>query len=150
MISTNIVLMVGLPASGKSVLVQEYEKLGYSVLSLDKKTMFSATETATLDKELKKSDKVVIDNTNISLKIRKTFIDFAKNNNLTIGAHYINTSKDDCLINSLNRMYDRHGEIYMHLSDVPAKYKSESHHFLFSHIILNEYLLVCKISLLEI
>ena len=134
MISTNIVLMVGLPASGKSLLVQEYEKLGYSVLSLDKKTMFSATETATLDKELKKSDKIVIDNTNITLDIRKKFIDFAKTNNLTIGTHYINTSKDDCLINSLNRMYDRHGEIYMHLSEVPAKYKSESNLFVISAI----------------
>ena len=134
MLSTDIILMVGLPASGKSLIVEDYEKLGYTILSLDKKTMFSATETASLDKEVKKGNKVVIDNTNITLDIRKKFIDFAKNNNLTIGTHYINTSKDDCLINSLHRMYDRHGEIYMHLSDVPAKYKKESNLFVISAI----------------
>ena len=126
--------MVGLPASGKSSLVTKYEELGYVTLSLDKKTMSTATETATLAREIKKGNKVVIDNTNTTSEKRKIFIDFAKNNNLTIGCHYMNTSKDDCLINSLHRMYERHGEIYMHQSDVPAKYKNESNLFVISAI----------------
>jgi D-glycero-D-manno-heptose 1,7-bisphosphate phosphatase len=134
MLTTKIILMVGLPASGKSLLTNEYEKLGYTTLSLDKKTMFSATDTAALDKELKRSDKVIIDNTNTTLVTRKKFIDYAKNNNLTIGAHYINTSKDDCLINSLHRMYEKHGEVFMHLSDVPANLKKESNLFVISAI----------------
>ncbi len=134
MLSTDIILMAGLPASGKSSIVKDYEKLGYITLSLDKKTMFSASETATLDKEVKKRNKVIIDNTNTVLTNRKKFIDFAKANNLTIGIHYINTSKEDCLINSLHRMYEQHGEIYMHASDIPAKLKSSTNLFVISAI----------------
>ena len=134
MISTDIILMVGLPASGKSQITKEYEKLGYKVLSCDKKTMLSATETVTLDRERKKGERVVIDNTNITVDIRKNFVDYAKSRNFTIGVHHINTSKDDCLINSLNRMYERHGEVYMHLSDIPAKFKSEPNLFVISAI----------------
>lgn len=126
--------MVGLPASGKSSLVTKYEELGYVTLSLDKKTMSTATETATLSREVKKGNRVIIDNTNTTAERRKIFIDFAKTSNLTIGAHYMNTTKDDCLINSLHRMYERHGEFYMHLSDVPIKYKNESNLFVISAI----------------
>ena len=126
MLKTDIILMMGLPASGKSSITQKYEELGYVVLSLDKKTMSSATETATLDREIEKGNKVVIDNTNTTIVVRKKFIDCAKKHNLTIGCHYINTSKDDCLINSLHRMYKQCGEIYMHASDVPAKHKSSN------------------------
>lgn len=134
MLSTNVILMSGLPASGKSTITKQYEDLGYKILSLDKKTMFSATETASLEKELNLGNKVVIDNTNTLSDVRKKFIDCTKNHNLTIGVHSINTSKDDCLINSLNRMYERHGEIYMHISDIPAKYKSESNLFVITPI----------------
>ena len=124
MLDTNIILMVGLPASGKSTIVKQYENLGYIVISRDKKTMSTATETISLSKEIKKGNNVVIDNTNTLLATRKIFIDFAKNNNLTIDAHYINTSKDDCLINSLHRMYEQYGDIYMHISDIPLKLKT--------------------------
>jgi len=134
MLKTDIILMVGLPASGKSLITQNYEKLGYTTLSLDKKTMSCATETATLDREIKKGNKVIIDNTNATSLTRSKFIDFAKKNNLTIGAHYINTSKDDCLINSLHRMYEKHGEIFMYSTDVPAKLKKETNLFVISAI----------------
>lgn len=134
MLSNDIILMAGLPASGKSQISKQYEELGYKILSLDKKTMYIAGDTAVVEKEIKNGNKVVIDNTNTVAVTRKKFIDFAKSNNLTIGIHYINTSKDDCLINSLHRMYERHGEIYMHLLDVPAKYKNESNLFVISPI----------------
>lgn len=134
MLKTNIILMVGLPASGKSTIVKQYENLGYVAISRDKKTMSTATETASLTKEIKKGNNVIIDNTNTLLSTRKIFIDFAKNNNLTIGVHYINTSKDDCLINSLNRMYEQCGTIYMHISDIPVKLKSNANLFVISAI----------------
>ena len=134
MLETDIILMVGLPASGKSTLVKQYENLGYVILSRDKKTMSTATETASLNKEIKKGNKVVIDNTNTLLDTREKFIDFAKNNDLTIGAHYINTSKDDCLINSLHRMHEQYGTIYMHASDIPAKLKNNANLFVISAI----------------
>lgn len=134
MLSTNIVLMAGLPASGKSTITEKYAELGYTVLSLDKKSMTCATETASLDREIKKGNKVVIDNTNTLLLTRMKFVDYAKSNNLTIGIHSINTTKDDCLINSLHRMYEQTGEIFMHASDIPLKYKSRTNLFVISPI----------------
>jgi histidinol-phosphate phosphatase family protein len=125
MLNTDIVLMAGLPASGKSTIVINYASLGYTILSLDQKTMSSGTDINALDREINKHASVVIDNTNTVAEIRKVFIDYAKSKNLTIGIHHVNTSKDDCLINSLNRMYDRHGEVYTHQSYVNPLYKRE-------------------------
>jgi D-glycero-D-manno-heptose 1,7-bisphosphate phosphatase len=134
MLTTNIILMAGLPASGKSQFVQKYKDLGYVILSLDAKTMSYASDTATLEREINKGNKVVIDNTNTVASNRKVFIDFAKRNNLTIGIHHMNTSKEDCLINSLHRMYKRHGQVFMHSSDIPSGIKSEPNNFVISAI----------------
>lgn len=134
MLTTNIILMVGLPASGKSQFVQKYKDAEYTILSLDTKTMSYAADIVTLEHEINKGNKVVIDNTNTVASNRKVFIDFAKHNNLTIGIHHMNTSKDDCLINSLHRMYKRHGQVFLHSSDIPATIKSESNNFVISAI----------------
>lgn len=134
MLTTNIILMAGLPASGKSHFVQKYKDLGYVILSLDAKTMSNAADTATLEREVNKGNNVVIDNTNTVLSNRKAFIDFAKRNNLTIGIHHMNTSKEDCLINSLHRMYKRHGQVFLHQSDIPSGIKNEPNNFVISAI----------------
>ena len=102
MLNKDIILMVGLPCSGKSTYVEKYEKTGYTILSRDKKTMSSSVDTKSINIQIKKgNNKIVIDNTNITKDIRKIFINYAMLNNLTIGIHWINTSKEDCLINSL-------------------------------------------------
>lgn len=114
MLKNDIILMCGLPASGKSSLVYEYEKLGYTIFSCDSKTMTNAADIISL----RGYNKIVIDNTNTIATTRKIFIDYAKKHNLSIGIHYMNTSKDDCLINSLHRMYKRYGKIFLSASDV--------------------------------
>ena len=134
MLTTDIILMIGLPASGKSSISKEYENLGYTIISCDKKTMSSAIETVSLDREIKRGKKVVIDNTNTTKETRKRFIDYAQAHNLTIGAHYMFTSKDDCLINSLNRMFERCGEIYMHIKDIPSNLKAQPNLFVITPI----------------
>lgn len=130
----DIVLMVGLPASGKSTIVKEYENQGYVIISLDKKTMRSAVDLEPLNDELNKGNKVVIDNTNTTKETRKVFVDYSKRNNLRIRAHYMNTSKDDCLINSLHRMYDRYGEIYLHKTQINPLHKNDTNVFVLSAI----------------
>lgn len=132
MLKNNIILMCGLPASGKSTLVYEYEKLGYTIVSCDLKTMSNATDII----PLRGHNKIVIDNTNTVAATRKVFIDYAKMHNLSIGIHHMKTSKDDCLINSLHRMYKRHGKIFLTASDVPKNLPSNfaSNNFVISAI----------------
>lgn len=136
MLNKDIILMVGLPGSGKSTYVEKYEKTGYTILSMDKNTMTSSFDTHSINLQIKKgNNKIVIDNTNITKDIRKIFINYAMSNNLTIGIHWINTSKEDCLINSLHRMYKNYGQIFMHISDIKnANVKQEPNSFVLSAI----------------
>ena len=46
----------------------------------------------------------------------------------------MDTSKDDCLINSLHRMYNKFGQIYMHSSDIPKNTPLASNDFVISAI----------------
>ena len=127
MLDTNIVIMVGLPASGKSSLVKEYENNGYSIISND-------SNKTNIQSLIRKTNKIVVDNTNTKRELRESYIKLAHDNNLTVGVHYIDTNKDDCLINSLNRMYDRFGKVYMHVSDVPKDSKTKANDFVISAI----------------
>lgn len=126
--------MVGLPASGKSSLTVQYESLGYTVLSLDRGTMINSTDISTLNRVMSDRKKVVIDNTNVLIDVRKKFIEYARNNSYSIGAHHVNTSKENCLINSLNRMYDRCGKVYTHKSQIDVEHKNDPNLFVLSAI----------------
>lgn len=80
----NAVIMVGVPGSGKSTIANEYEKLGYKVLSTDKiREEFYTVEDQTHNDEVFKilhrrikdcvesNENFVIDATNISVKNRR-------------------------------------------------------------------------------
>jgi len=117
--NTDIVLMQGLPASGKSSLNVFYREKGYKILSRDK---MNVSMLKVLEKiRTFNITKVVVDATFSTTESRKPFIDYAKEKGLTIGCHAMKTSKDDCLINAMLRMKKITGEFYFHLSELPDK-----------------------------
>jgi len=132
---TDIILMHGFPASGKSSLNKMYIDKGYTIVSRDalgitmKKVLM---KIQTSKKYIGK--KLVIDATFPSIEVREPYIEYAKSVGKTIGCHCLQTSKDDALINGLLRMKKITGEFYYHKDEVPQKWKNNPQVFVFPGI----------------
>ncbi len=119
--NTDIVLMQGLPASGKSSLNYLYEKKGYKIISRDK---MGCSMVGVLNHIRQyKLSKVVIDATFPTFESRTLFINFAIEKGFTIGVHRMKTSKDDCLINALLRTKKITGDFYYYYAELPDEWK---------------------------
>lgn len=123
-IDTDIILMHGSPASGKTSLNEKYKKLGYKILSRDKRGGSMKDLLFYLMSHSKKYDKVVIDATFPTIESREAYIEYAKSVNKTIGCHIVNTSKDDALINAILRVHKITGEFYFYHDEIPSKWKN--------------------------
>jgi D-glycero-D-manno-heptose 1,7-bisphosphate phosphatase len=126
---SKIILLIGLQASTKSSAAREIqENVPNSViLSRD-------TEKGTIDSLVPKAEQliqdgkiVVLDNTNLTKRVRQLFIDLAKKHNVPIDGHYFKTSIEDCQIRHLRRMYEKFGEIFQ--TGVSPKDKKDPHCF---------------------
>ena len=72
---------------------------------------------------LKDGKVVILDNTNLTKRVRKLFIDLAKKHNVPVDAQYFKTTIEDCQIRHLKRMYEKFGEIYQ--TGVSTKHKKD-------------------------
>ena len=126
--------MYGLPASGKSHICESYREDGYVIISRDEEGGSTTGLLPLVHKELNKGLNVVVDGANYLTKIRKEFIDFAHSNGYTIGLHGITTNSDDCLINSLNRMFDKTGKVFMDINAVTEEAKKIPNIFVISGV----------------
>src|SRR5690606_20983693 len=70
-----------------------------------------------MEKALTKGNSIVLDNTFASIDDRAPFIKKAKSFGSSIVCLFMNTSKDDCLINACIRMIENHGKIPHNLKD---------------------------------
>ncbi|MFC1697097.1 HAD-IIIA family hydrolase [Nanoarchaeota archaeon] len=109
-----IIMTVGLAASGKSSISKEYISKGYSHLNRDSLSKGARTLDLLplLEKELKNKNNVILDNTHITADKRIPFIQVAKKYNTPIHCVHMTTSKDDAQINALTRMYQRYEKIF--------------------------------------
>jgi len=121
--TTDIVLMQGLPASGKSSLNKLYTEKGYNIISRDK---MGCTMAGVLNHiRQHKLTKIVVDATFPTFESREPFITYAQEKNLTIGCHRMKTTKEDCLINAMLRSKKITGEFYNHYSELPDVWKKD-------------------------
>ena len=99
-ISPEIIMMVGLPASGKSTFVKkyfgEYTYINQDILKTKKKCIDNTI------KALKNNDNVIIDNTNVDIQTRKEYIELAKQYNYFIRCFVIDV--DINLAKHLNKV----------------------------------------------
>ncbi len=110
---SEVVLVMGAPSSGKSTLSEELVKKGYVQLERDKMGGKVSDLVPLLDELLKAGKKVVVDNLFATAESRRPFIKAAKDNKVTIRCELMGTSIEDSQINALNRMWNRHGRLFL-------------------------------------
>lgn len=102
-----MVIMVGSPGSGKSYFA--YNKLGCHglVKIINRDTIGSMQKCVNVAKEYltRRSDSVVIDNTNPDIESRKRFIDVAKSLNIPCRIFLMNVSKEHAKHNNKVSIY---------------------------------------------
>ncbi len=123
--NTDTVLIGGYPASGKSSISKEYEKLGYLILNRDSLNISMIDLAALHEKHIKDGvKKIVIDATLPNENTRYLFIDNCKYHKHTIGFHLMNTSKEDALINSYIRIKKITGSFHNYTDTIPIIFKN--------------------------
>ena len=105
MIKTNspeMIIFIGIPASGKSTFYEQNFAATHTRISLDiLKTRFREDEM--LGKVVNSGKSCVIDNTNVSVPERKKYIDIAKKHGYKIIGYYFRSAIDECRIRNNRR-----------------------------------------------
>jgi len=113
-----IVMMVGIPGSGKSEYSKLYTDKGYDRWNRDTEGGSIKNLVPKVINSIKAGKSVVVDNTHTNIEGRKLFIDVAKQYNISIKAYFFNTSKEDCQINVLNRMFKLTGKVILDNNEI--------------------------------
>lgn len=103
---TNVVMVLGPPASGKSTYTKKYVDQGYVNLNRDTEGGTIKDLLPKLEQLLKNGDKVVLDNLFPKQETRAPFIELAKKYNQKISCIVMNTSIEDSQYNAIQRMID--------------------------------------------
>ena len=98
MIKTNspeMIIFIGIPASGKSTFYEQNFAATHTQISLDiLRTRFQ--ENKMLQEAVNSGKSCVIDNTNVSISERKKYIDIAKAHGYKITGYYFRSTLDEC------------------------------------------------------
>jgi histidinol-phosphate phosphatase family protein len=124
-----IIILIGFQASTKSTVTKEILSNVSNAVVLSRDTEGGTTESLVpkAEKLLQDGKVVILDNTNLTKKTRKLFIDLAKKMKVKVDGHYFKTSIEDCQIRHLKRMYEKFGEIYQ--TGTSPKFKKDPHCF---------------------
>ncbi len=100
--TAEIIIFIGIPASGKSTFYEKYFSATHSRISLDiLRTRFQ--ESKMLLETVYSGNSCVIDNTNVSISERKKYIDIAKTHGYKIIGYYFRSAIDECRIRNAGR-----------------------------------------------
>lgn len=132
MSNSEIVIICGYNAAGKSTLVKTFEDQGYHRINRDI-TGGTLDRQAVLANEAfqKGHKKIVLDNTYITIESRESIIVVAKHLNIPIRCVWLTTSFEDAQFNACLRMVERTGKILS-----PEELKSNKDPNLFPPIAL--------------
>lgn len=118
----NVIMIMGLPASGKSSIVADLLKQGrqFHILSRDAAGGKVISLLPLMEQFLSEGHDVVLDNLFLTVESRAPFIAAAKAAGVPIECHWMQTSFEDCQVNALNRMWDRYGQVFLTSDDIKA------------------------------
>jgi len=111
-------MIAGCPASGKSTYRKTYVDQGFHVLSRDEAGGNIISLLPKMETLINDGQRVVLDNTFPKAEDRKPFIELAHKMGSTISCDFIATSIEDAQINSLFRMIDRYGRLFLTADDI--------------------------------
>ena len=98
-----MIIFIGIPASGKSTFYEQNFAATHIHISLDVlKTRFQ--ENKMLQETVDSGKSCVIDNTNVSVAERKKYIDIAEECGYKITGFYFRSAIDECRIRNARRM----------------------------------------------
>lgn len=132
----HILMIIGIPSSGKSTYARKFVDSGYYRLNRDK-------EGGSLDNLIKKMEykynskgvnHFVLDNTYTTLDSRKTVLEWAHENDFNIDCRWIDIDVGDALYNASKRMIDKFGELLM-----PKEIKSSKDPNVYPPIVIYKY-----------
>lgn len=93
---SSMVLLCGLPGSGKSTLSSVLKNKGYKIINQDEMGSRKKCKNATID-FLNKSENVVIDRCNFDIRQRKSWLDLAKEYGVdSVYCVWLDLSKEEC------------------------------------------------------
>lgn len=113
---SEVIMLVGLPASGKSTVVNKYPN--HYRLNRDTTGGNLDSLLPKMRECLKTGQNVILDNLNATIASRKPFIDVAKEFNSDVFCEWLTTTPEDCQINALMRMHNRYGRLFLHQDDI--------------------------------
>lgn len=131
---SEVILLVGFPASGKSTIAKQYISKGYSYINRDSLGGKVSAKVPMMMNELAVGCNVLLDNTFPDAESRKPFIDGAKKAGATIKCLQMETSIEDAQFNAALRMYQRKGKLLG-----PDDYKGEKDPNIFPPVVLFGY-----------
>ncbi|MGH7694669.1 MAG: aldo/keto reductase [Gemmatimonadaceae bacterium] len=109
-----VVLVMGLPAAGKSGIAKEFMASGYERLNRDQRGGTLSGLVEVLDQGLSEGRKRwVLDNTYPSRKSRNEVIECAWKHGVSVRNIHLTTSLADAQINAITRMIELHGRLPM-------------------------------------
>lgn len=107
-----VVMIVGMPAAGKSTLAADHVARGYLQLNRDDRGGSLAELARALDRELAAgADRVVLDNTYPTRASRALVIAAARRHGATVRCIALTTALEDAQANAVVRMLARHGRL---------------------------------------
>jgi HAD superfamily hydrolase (TIGR01662 family) len=110
-----VIIIMGYPASGKTVIAKEYEEKGYHRLNRDELGGSLDGLVQHLEKEYNDNGntKFVMDNTYPTVESRQSIIQWARNNDFEIHCKLIDIDIGDALFNASKRLIDTYGKLLM-------------------------------------
>jgi aryl-alcohol dehydrogenase-like predicted oxidoreductase/histidinol phosphatase-like enzyme/predicted kinase len=107
-----VVLVMGLPAAGKTTVAQQFAARGYMRLNRDDAGGTLRNLVVQLDRALASGvARIVLDNTYLSRKSRATVIQSAAKRGVPVRCMWLSTSVEDAQVNAASRMIERYGKL---------------------------------------
>jgi len=115
---SEVIMIVGCPASGKGTLSKSFIDQGYITLNRDTEGGTISNLLPKMEMLLNSQKNIVLDNTFSTAETRKPFINLAKQYKAKMLCLIMSTSIEDAQINALFRMYDRYGKVFLTAKDM--------------------------------
>jgi aryl-alcohol dehydrogenase-like predicted oxidoreductase/histidinol phosphatase-like enzyme len=108
----DVVLVMGLPAAGKSTLAEDFVRKGYERLNRDEAGGRLADLIPALDRALASGrTRVVLDNTYGTRQSRNAVIETAWEHGVPVRCVWLKTSLEDAQVNAVRRLVSRYGKL---------------------------------------